>query len=69
MHDQFKQLYQVLLQLQVNKNRLFDIKTLQVLMCSGSSLEREQDRSFMLADHYPITMDSLGPVSFAMIQK
>lgn len=59
----FKHLYKLMARFRVNQSGALTTKTIELLMIGSEAFEDERDRSFLLADLYAITLDSVTPVS------
>lgn len=59
----FKNLYRSIGHLLVNKRGLLNTRTSKILIAVGEPFESKEDRSFLVAGIYAITLDSVAPVS------
>lgn len=59
----FKNLYSLMSKLQVNKSGRLTRKTVGMLLSGCEAFENKEDRAFLIADLYAITVDSVAPVS------
>lgn len=59
----FKNIYRVMIRLSVNKLGLLDFETIRMLLTIGEAFEKKEDRSYLVAGVYAITLDSVAPVS------
>lgn len=61
----FKKLYIVLCNLSVAKDGVLDKRTLEMIRTGSEHFEQESSRSFIVFGLYPITANSVTPVSFS----